>query len=86
MSQEILTKCLDLFESMYYPKILPNPKYANVIANQLGREEMQKEGMMFYSQGLSPLAFACVTGDYASFIHAIDKQNIKSLNQHFETQ
>ena len=75
MSLDILTKCLDLFESMYYPKILPNPKYTNLTANQLGRQEMQKEGMMFYSQGLSPLAFVCFTGKHGATHCGLRKQS-----------
>eukprot|EP01084_Bolivina_argentea_P119284 211519_1 len=84
MSEKILSECLDLFEKKYFPRILPNPKYSQLVANQLGRYEMMQEGSKFNPQQCSLLALTCLSGDYSAFIDQFVQHNIQNLNQYFE--
>eukprot|EP01083_Nonionella_stella_P072665 195982_1 len=86
MSEDTLKECLNLFERLHFPKIYPNPKFANIFQQQAERNQMTQAGLRFRSNTCSLVANCCLSGDYQQFLSVISHLHIPNLNQYFEAE
>ena len=80
----ILRKCLDDFERDNFPKIRPDPKYADEDLVIAEKKEMLAAGERFrVNEHSPPVVQACYAGLYKHFLRAFHCADIKNLNTYF---